>query len=67
MDPKDPYYGLNDFKKSFGGDFLEFLGEFDAVINQKKYDTWLKGDRLYRGVRRRMGRIVYKRSESERN
>ena len=48
-------------------DFLEFLGEFDAVINQKKYDTWLKGDRLYRGVRRRMGRIVYKRSESERN
>lgn len=28
LDPKDPYYGLHDFKRKFGGDFVENLGEF---------------------------------------
>ncbi len=28
LDPKDPYFGLQDFKRKFGGDFVENLGEF---------------------------------------
>lgn len=27
-DPKDPYYGLYDFKRKFGGEYIEYLGEF---------------------------------------
>lgn len=65
-DPRDLYYGLHDFKKSFGGDFLEFIGEFDAILDQKKYETWRKSDRFYRNFRRRVWRVVYKRSDSQR-
>jgi len=60
-DPNDYYYGLHDFKKSFGGDFLEFLGEFDAVIDEKKYKIWKKGDHLYRRVRRKLRYILNKK------
>lgn len=28
VDPKDPYYGLYDFKRKFGGEYVEYLGEF---------------------------------------
>ena len=58
LDPKDEYYGQQDFKKSFGGDFLEFLGEFDAVLKPKQYRLWLDSDRLYRRVRRKVRYIL---------
>ena len=55
------HYGQQDFKKSFGGDFLEFLGEFDAVFDQKKYDLWFKTDHMYRRVRRKLRYIFNKK------
>ncbi len=61
LDPKDEYYGQQDFKKSFGGDFLEFLGEFDAVLNQSKYNLWWKSDHLYRRIRRKLRYIFNKK------
>ena len=61
LDPKDEYYGQQDFKKSFGGDFLEFLGEFDAVLDEKKYHTWFKADHLYRRIRRKLRYIMNKK------
>ncbi len=61
LDPKDEYYGQQDFKKSFGGDFLEFLGEFDAILDEKKYTTWFKADHLYRRVRRKLRYIFNKK------
>lgn len=54
MDPKDEFYGQNDFKKSFGGDFLEFIGEFDAIFDQKKYDAWKKTTWFISHSRRRL-------------
>lgn len=56
MDPKDPMYGHQNFKKSFGGDFIEFLGEFDCVFDEKKYRIWKKTDHLYRAIRRRLAK-----------
>lgn len=61
LDPKDEYYGQQDFKKSFGGDFLEFLGEFDAILDDKKYELWKKSDHFYRRVRRKLRYIVNKK------
>ena len=54
MDPKDEFYGQSDFKKSFGGDFLEFLGEFDAVLNERKYKEWKKTTWFISHSRRRL-------------
>ncbi len=33
LDPKNKNYGLYKFKKSFGGEFIEYVGEFDLIIN----------------------------------
>jgi len=58
LDPSDEYYGQQEFKKSFGGDFLEFLGEFDAVADEKAYQSWLRSDHLYRRIRRKFRYIT---------
>ncbi|MBW9211864.1 MULTISPECIES: peptidoglycan bridge formation glycyltransferase FemA/FemB family protein [Terrabacteria group] len=56
--PNDPMYGQQNFKKSFGGDFLEFVGEFDCVFQTKKYRFWQAYDRVLRGLRRRYARFI---------
>ncbi|MEG1310175.1 MAG: peptidoglycan bridge formation glycyltransferase FemA/FemB family protein, partial [Bacilli bacterium] len=30
-------YGLHNFKKRFGGEYTEFIGEFDLIINKFMY------------------------------
>ena len=42
-DKDDPVYGIYLFKKGFGGEFTEFLGEFDYVLNKPLYLAWTKG------------------------
>lgn len=41
-DESDPLYGLYRFKKGFGGEFTEFIGEFDYVIDPIGYFAWTK-------------------------
>lgn len=33
----NPLIGLHDFKKKFGGDYVEFIGEFDLILNSLAY------------------------------
>ncbi len=37
LSPQNKNYGLYKFKKSFGGEFIEYIGEFDMVINPYIY------------------------------
>jgi len=39
-DEEDPLHGLYRFKKGFGGEFTEFIGEFDYVANSGLYFVW---------------------------
>lgn len=41
-----PYYGLNKFKLGFHPNIYEFIGEFDFIINQKKYKKLLSNGTL---------------------
>lgn len=34
LNPDSPLYGLYKFKRGFGGDFTEFIGELDLVLNK---------------------------------
>jgi len=34
--------GLHEFKKKFGGEYTEFIGEFDFIINEKAYNHLTK-------------------------
>ena len=35
-----PYYGIFDFKRGFGGYIVEYIGEFDLLINKPLYYTY---------------------------
>ena len=44
----NPRFGLHEFKKKFGGDYIEFLGEFDYVTNRLMYFIFTKLVPFYR-------------------
>lgn len=50
----NPHYGLYRFKKGFGGEFTEFVGEYDYVINRAAYFIAEKGALAYRGLAARI-------------
>ena len=35
--PENPQYGVYEFKKGFGGNVIEYLGDFDLVVSPVKY------------------------------
>ncbi len=37
FDEKNPLYGLYSFKRDFGGEVVELLGEFDLIVNKPFY------------------------------
>ena len=47
----NPLYGLYRFKKGFGGDFTEFVGELNYVFRPFWNFAVTKGERLYRHLR----------------
>lgn len=40
LNPENPLYGLYKFKKGFNGKFVEFIGEYDLVINKALYGAF---------------------------
>lgn len=60
LNPNNPRFGLHEFKKKFGGDYIEFLGEFDYVTNHLMYFIFTKLVPLYRN-------LIRKRSKREIN
>ena len=47
----NPLYGLYRFKKGFGGEFTEFVGEYDLVLDRCMNFCVGSSIRLYRGLR----------------
>ena len=54
----NPVLGLHEFKKKFGGDYIEFLGEWDYVTNPIMYFAFTKLVPMYR-------KLVKKKSKKE--
>lgn len=46
----NPRMGLHEFKKKFGGDYVEFLGEFDYITNKPMYFIFTKLVPIYRNL-----------------
>ncbi len=53
----NPHYGLYRFKKGFGGDFTEFVGEYDYVQNKLIYFAAEKGSLAYKNLAAKLYRI----------
>ena len=52
MDENNPLYGLYRFKKGFGGELTEFMGEMDKVYSPFFYLLWNKVLPLYQKISR---------------
>lgn len=52
LDENNPLYGLYRFKKGFNGEFTEFVGEMDLVINPLMEFTVRKGEKTFRTMRK---------------
>lgn len=48
--------GLHEFKKKFGGDYIEFMGEFDLVTNKIMYFLFTKLVPFYRNLIRKIAK-----------
>ena len=48
LEDNDPLLGLHEFKKKFGGDYVEFVGEFDLITNKLMYILFKKLIPIYR-------------------
>ena len=58
LSENNPRLGLHEFKKKFGGDYIEFIGEWDYVTNHFMYFIFTKIIPIYR-------KIVRNRSKKE--
>lgn len=61
----NPRYGLHMFKKKFGGDYCEFIGEFDLVTNKFMYFIFTKLVPIYRNMVRNISKKKIKESVGE--
>lgn len=50
-DKSNPIYGIHSFKKRLGGEYTEFIGEFDLITNKFMYTTYKKLIPLYRKIK----------------
>jgi lipid II:glycine glycyltransferase (peptidoglycan interpeptide bridge formation enzyme) len=53
----NPHYGLYRFKKGFGGEFTEFVGEYDYVRSKFTAFAAEKGSSLYRSLAHKLYRL----------
>ena len=58
LSENNPRLGLHEFKKKFGGDYVEFIGEWDYIINPIMYFVFTKLVPIYR-------KIIRKKSKKE--
>ena len=49
-DKSNPIYGIHNFKKRLGGEYTEFIGEFDFVIHPFLYFGYKKLLPIYRKI-----------------
>ena len=61
----NPRLGLHEFKKKFGGDYVEFLGEWDYITNHFMYFIFTKLVPIYRKIIRSKSKKELKQEINE--
>ena len=61
----NPRLGLHEFKKKFGGDYVEFMGEWDYITNKPMYFVFTKLVPLYRKIIRNKSKKALKNEVSK--
>lgn len=50
-DKSNPIYGIHNFKKRLGGEYTEFIGEFDLITNKFMYFIYKRLIPIYRKIK----------------
>lgn len=58
---ENPLLGLHEFKKKFGGNYVEFIGEFDYILNKPMYILFTKLVPFYRTIVKNFHKKTQKR------
>ena len=67
LSDKNPRLGLHEFKKKFGGDYVEFIGEWDYILKPFTYFVFTKLVPLYRKMIRKKSKKELKHEISKSN
>ena len=67
LSENNPRLGLHEFKKKFGGDYIEFIGEWDYIIKPFTYFVFTKLVPLYRKMIRKKSKKELKHEISKSN
>lgn len=54
LNPDNPLYGLYKFKKGFNGKFVEFIGEFELVVDSLTYKLFKTALPKFKAIRRKL-------------
>ena len=65
LSKENPRLGLHEFKKKFGGDYIEFLGEWDYITNKPMYFVFTKLVPMYRKMIRKKSKKALKNEISK--
>ena len=63
LDKDNPLLGLHEFKKKFGGDYVEFIGEFDIILKPFYYFCFTKLVPLYRNTIKSIAKFKNRRNK----
>lgn len=63
LDKDNPLLGLHEFKKKFGGDYVEFIGEFDIILKPFYYFCFTKLVPLYRNIIKSIAKFKNRRNK----
>lgn len=67
LSENNPRLGLHEFKKKFGGDYIEFMGEWDYITNPFMYFIFTKIVPIYRKIIRNKSKKELKHEISKSN
>lgn len=58
IDKSDAYYGLYSYKRSFLPNYVEYIGEFDYVVNPSLYTLFKRTEHLGKRIRRKLSTLL---------
>jgi len=61
IDKSDAYYGLYSYKRSFLPNYIEYIGEFDYVVNASLYSLFKRTEHLGKRIRRKISSLFFQR------
>lgn len=57
FDPNSENYGVYDFKRGFGGYVIEYIGEFDLILNKNYYYLYTLLFKIYHNIKKLLSKL----------